>query len=270
MTLQLSTQALRGLLPYRHSRSPGFYQNLHNSGFGMQLQLPEPTAIQTIQIILQNLPAHWELQYSLLIHRHDNLPWQIYLFASITSTTPMSNILQNRQHLSTHLTKHQIGFKDLNSTDFLIFLRSVISPNRDSREGIALIDIHNQSFHEIIPKPGTRFTLSPQYIDIISANALGLCKTTRISINHIMLPTEHVALLECLHPLLQRQNQDYLLSFTFTEQHILANFVLFTSPEHETKERMLIHKMCADHGIELLRSTTPLHSFLTSLPFAKT
>jgi len=270
MTLPLSTQALRSLLPYRHSSSPGLYQNMYNNGFGMQLQLTEPIALQTIQTILQNLPAHWELQYSLLVHQHANIPLQVYLFASLSSATPMSKILQNRQHITTHLTQHQIRFSDLTSIDFLIFLRSLISPNRDSREGIALIDIHNQSFHEIIPKPGTMFRLSPEYIDVIAANALGLFKTTRLSINHIMMRTNHAALWDCLYPLLRPQHQDWLLSLNFTTHRILANFVLFTSPEQETEERMLIHQKCAAHGIELLRATTPLRSFLTSLPFAKT
>lgn len=270
-TILLSTQGLRALLPYRHSSSTGIYQNQHNSGFGLQLPLQHLSSIQTIQKILQTITftTHGELHYSLHLHHHGSIQkkWYVYLFVSTALLSqPIAKIMHYRQQLCSHLSQHHIRFTDLNTTDFLIFLRTLISPNQEGLDNVGLIDIHNKAFHEIIPNPGTVFSLFPTYIDILAPNALGLFRKTRLSLNHVITPN-HTALWEALHGLLQCLKQDWLLSLTIHAHRSWAHFALFTPPDQSVKENIITHRHYAAYGLHLQASKTPLRDFLISLPF---
>lgn len=277
----LSTQDLRSLLPYRNSPSPGMFINHHCLGFGLQLLLHKSMAMQTIQDILQNIGsiAPYEIHYSLIIHHHchtkkSKATYHYYLFASIASLSISSDeLLSIHQQVCLQLSKHHIRSTALQARNFLTFLRTLISPNLDKIEDNEPVTIDNKSFHEIIPNQGTVFTLSTKHIDIISANTAGLFRKNRLLLNHIIRLEKDVSLWLPLNDMFQYLSRDWLFSLTIAPQAVQtlqASFVLVTPPHHAHDDWLSIQKHYATHGLSLESSTTPLHTFLTSLPFGYT
>lgn len=284
-TVVMSTHDLRALLPYRNSPSPGMFINHHCIGFGLQLLLHKSMAMQTIQEILQNMESitSCEVHYSLIVHHHchtkkSKATYHYYLFASIVSLSMPSDelldkLLSVHQQVCLELGKHHIRSTALQAKNFLIFLRTLISPNLDKIEDNGPVEIDNKSFHEIIPNQGTIFTLSTKHIDIISANAMGLFRKNRLLLNHINKLEEDASFWLPLNDMFQYLSRDWLLSLTIVPravQTLQASFVLITPPHHAHDDWLSIQKHYSTYRLSLESSATPLHTFLTSLPFGYT
>ncbi len=272
----LSTQTLRTLLPYQGSVPTDLYHNHHCLGFGLQLLLQKPMAMQTVQNLVQDILSSQSCpyNYSLIIHHHrytqNNVAaYQYYLFASI-QIGHNEALMQHRTKLRMCLNQQNIKSMDLHTTDFLIFLRTLMSPSLDNTSSTSLIDIHNKPFHDIIPSPGTIFTLASQHIDVISATSLGLFKKIRVIPNHIDPIFEEVSLWEPIHDMFQYSNCDWFMSLALTADPmhpILANFILITPPQHAYDDFLNISTHYTDYGLVLRPALSPLQTFLASLPF---
>lgn len=277
--MNLSTQTLRTLLPYR-SAQEGIYHNEVNLGFALQLFLHKPSTMHTIQQILQDIlrVSNGSLHYSLHMHHHrypknSEFNYHYYIFVSAMPTPNQIDALaQGQQYLKTQLARYHVAFSDLKTIDFLIFLRTLISPNLDCAEGPGLIDVHHKSFHTIIPNPGTMFVLSADHIDIFSTNALGDDKKVRVLLNQIGIIQNSVSIWAPLNDISETLDSDWLLSVPINphSNYINANFVLFSSVARASEDQLNVQKHYTDYGINLQTSLTPLRTFLTSLPFWQT
>lgn len=277
--MNLSTQTLRTLLPYRSNQS-GIYYNEVNAGFALQLFLQKPSTLHTIQQILQDIlrVSNGNLRYSLHMHHHrypknPELSYHYYIFVSTMSdTNQIDTLMQGQQYLKTQLARYHVVFSDLKTIDFLIFLRTVISPNLDCSEGPGLIDIHHKSFHTIIPNPGTMFVLSADHIDVFSTNALGDDNKVRVLLNQIGIVQNSVSIWAPLNDISETLDSDWLLSVPLNSHsnYINANFVLFSSVAHASEDQLRLQENYTHYGVNLQPSLTPLRTFLTSLPFWQT
>ena len=275
--INLSTQTLRSLLPYR-SHQEGIFYNDVGIGFAFQLFLQKPSTLHTIQQILQDILhiSNERLCYSLHIHHHHypqkTEPHQYYLFVSTISTkNPLQILQQERLLLQSQLARYHVQFAELKTIDFLVFLRTLISPNIDCVEGPGLVDIQHKPFHTIIPNPGTLFVLSADYIDIITTNALGHNKKIRLQLNHISL-SKTLSIWAPLNDISESLQSDWLLSLPLTSctAEKTANFVLINPAQFTAENQLNARKHYAYYGLNMQPSLTPLRTFLTSLPFWQT
>lgn len=277
--MNLSTQSLRSLLPYR-SNQEGIYYNDIGAGFALQLFLYKPSTLFTVQQILQDIMrvSSENLRYSLHMHHHrypnsTNLNYHYYIFVStVSDTNQIDQLKRGQKYLKTQLAKFHVAFSDLKTIDFLVFLRTLISPNLDCAEGPGLIDIHHKSFHTIIPNPSTTFVLSADHIDIIATNALGHDKKVRAILNQIGLVQTSVSIWTPLNDISETLDCDWLVSLSINphSNFISANLILFSSVSHASEDQLNIQKHYAYYGINVQPSLTPLRTFLTSLPFWQT
>ena len=275
--INLSTQTLRSLLPYR-SHEDGLYHNEIGMGFALQLFLQKPSSLHTLQQILQDIIriSDLNLRYSLHLHHHrfpkSSESHHYYLFvSSLSAEDPTKTLSQGKQYLKTQLARYHVVFSDLKTIDFLVFLRTLISPNLDCSEGPGLIDIQHKPFHTIIPNPGTLFVLSADHIDVIAINALGHDKKARLLLNHITVQ-KSVSIWTPLNDIQESLDSDWLLSLTLTPftNELVANFILISSEQNALENQLNARKHYAYYGINMRTSLTPLRSFLTSLPFWQT
>ena len=161
----VTNETLRALLPYRSMDDDLIFYNINSIGFGLQLMPKESIDIQTINTILiqlnTNLP--YDLHCSMVLHKHHytsrdtHSNYRCHLFFSCSNVHHRHSLAIYRERIEAQLYKHNLRPIRIDSIYFLIFLRTLISPNLQTTEWPALLDIHQKPFNYIIPNPGTRF-----------------------------------------------------------------------------------------------------------------
>ena len=254
----LNTHMLRAALSYRSINSDLIYHNLGSIGFGLRLNLTEPhDLLQITKLLTQST-----LDYTLLLYHH-HAQYQWLLFVS-TNPVALSVLHQNRQYLASHLQGAAIPYQYLCGNHFLVLLRSILSPNLDHHAWPGLIDIQHKAFHTIIPNPGTKYTLAPNHIDILTPNVYAAWQSSRITLLHtkaMRAPFESPLWpWQSEHPL-----QNWVMSLS-NQNHLV---MLISTPQQAYHHVAYLSQAYAQLHIPLQVSTTPWASFLESLPFSK-
>ncbi|PJD92865.1 MAG: hypothetical protein CK424_04645 [Legionella sp.] len=265
----LSTQAIRDLLPYRGVDSQFIFINQDSHGFGIRFLLPQSSDIRTVHHLLLELEheisPHAFHSTLVIYHHHYQFPFannpHYYLFVSTNHPFKHHQTLKRyRDMIMACFNHHKISHWFITYPDFLIVLRTLISPDLTCTTWPSMIDIQQTSFHQSIPNPGTTFHLFEHDIGIISPTAHGLLANTRLIGYDIKIIPDPLL----INHLLTLQCKWLMVISTKTMQHQL---LLLTTPQETLQKRDDAMRIYANLDLSPQAWNTPLHSFFRCLPF---
>jgi len=267
----LSTRTLQQLLPYREIDAHAIYRNRNSLGFGYHLFLSHPSNLKTVHALLSEKHPPESCHAALFLHHHSACvqSFQYYLFVSAPYLPQQRQSLKAyRQILGDALDAKTIPYQNVNATDFLIFLRTLISPNLHHAIWPGLIDTQQLPFHHLIPTPGTRIQITEQYLDILTTNHEGASEQVRLVSYHSDRPEDCNLLWTYSTYINERIAGDMLISLTVEDSKSTASLVCFTPSESGSEQH--IKAVCSELGLNLQRSQEKLVSFFNSMPFVFT
>ncbi|MCR9192569.1 MAG: hypothetical protein NXI01_07905 [Gammaproteobacteria bacterium] len=267
----LSTHTLQQLLPYREIDAHAIYRNRNSLGFGYHLFLSHPSHLKTVHTLISETHPPKSCHTALFLHRHSACEpsFQYYLFVSAPYLPQQRQGLKAyRQILGKALDTQNIPYQNVNATDFLIFLRTLISPNLHHTTWPGLIDTQQLPFQHLIPTPGTRIQITEQYLDILTTNHEGESEQVRLVSYHSEHPEDCRLLWAYSTHISERIAGDMLISLTVENNRPMASLACFT-PSASNNEQHL-ETVCSDLGLHLQRPQEVLVSFFNSMPFGFT
>ncbi len=266
----LSTDAIRDLLPYRSMNTEFIFLNQDSLGFGIRFDVQQRGDIDQIHSIILEHTQH-TFNCTLMIHRHHyqypptHNP-HYYLFVSIKNNPQQDKTLEHcRQSIVARFKQNLIAHQCVTSTDFLIFLRALVSPDLTAATWPGLIDIKHKPFHHIIPNSGTRFHIAAHDLEIASPNTQGLFQRTQMTQYQFGAILDPYEFWSSIYPITSRLHCDWLMTVPLKTMH--ARVLLMTTARQTLVQRQKAENLYADRGLQLQPCDMPLYSFLSCLPF---
>ncbi|MDP3562160.1 MAG: TraC family protein [Legionellaceae bacterium] len=304
----LNASAFHSILPYQTIDSDLMLLNNQSIGFGLHIlpvvELNQQLISSLLELIKHQLPK--DVDCTIMLHKHPYVHNRLkhglqpmlaqvdYVdFAEMQFATHLTTLHDTRCYLflSTHrhsndkdilldcrnlietiFTQAHITHARIVESDFLILIRSILTPDLYSTQWPALLDLENKSFNnQIIPSLNTWFILNNDSVDVEFRNALNISTKTRIINCQIKSQSKDDAMqqiktLDLACP--------FLISFTVRGRNKAGthssfyNLMLFTTADNEKNHLNQAIQIYHALGFNLeLARTTQWLCFLSSLPF---
>lgn len=258
---RLNAATCRIFLPYQSIDPDLFFINKNSIGFGLHL-LPLTKQNTTIkQLLISLLPNN--VDCLMIRYKHYD-----YLFLSLPHKNQSKQILTAcRNRIEASLNHLKYIHARMQETEFLVLMRSLLSPQANAIEWPAILDISRKTYNQIIPAPGSWFELNRKNICLKSHDALGEKIHTYLinctlhnwsksdSFEHLDLSCDIITSIA-----LRKQNELYSVFYNCR--------IITTQNDYSLVDNILNYYY--QSGIELHCSQTQWLAFLASLPFFMT
>lgn len=167
---KVDTSTLRSVLPYRTIDSDLIFINQHSIGFGMRLYLTPMLDVSWVFALLRDYAWRYpNIVCTLNFYTYHSHKSCLLFMSADPSLRPQ--LLKIRCYAERYLRRAFIAHQRLSGCDFLVIMRSLLSPTLHHPTLPNLIDIRNQSFQNIIPGPGTHYFLTENHLEVNTLDA---------------------------------------------------------------------------------------------------